>query len=91
MTRTEFHPRRTIEQVEEGTQLAPKFGADGLIPCVTTEAASGDVLMLGWMNEDALRLTLETGEAHYFSRSRTGALAERCDIGPGAARDRSAD
>ncbi len=68
-----FHPRDTVEQVEEGDRLAPKFGPDGLLPCVTTEAASGEVLMLGWMDAEALRLTLTTGEAHYFSRSR-GAL-----------------
>ncbi|NRB02277.1 MAG: phosphoribosyl-AMP cyclohydrolase, partial [Rhodobacteraceae bacterium] len=42
----------------------------GLLPCITTDADSGDVLMLGWMNEAALRLTIETGEAHYFSRAR---------------------
>ena len=65
-----FHPRRTIEDVEEGQILAPKFGPDGLIPCITTDAGTGEVLMLGWMNKDALHLTLESGEAHYFSRSR---------------------
>jgi phosphoribosyl-AMP cyclohydrolase len=65
-----FHPRRSVEEVEEGHILAPKFGPDGLMPCVTTDAATGEVLMLGWMNPEALRLTLETGEAHYFSRSR---------------------
>ncbi len=70
MPRIEFHARRTIEQVEEGTQLAPRFGENGLIPCVTTDASTGHVLMLGWMDADALRLTLETREAHYFSRSR---------------------
>jgi phosphoribosyl-AMP cyclohydrolase len=65
-----FHPRRTVEDVEEGQILAPKFGPDGLIPCITTDAGTGDVLMLAWMNAGALPLTLETGEAHYFSRSR---------------------
>lgn len=70
MPSVEFHPRQSVEQVEEGQTLAPKFGADGLLPCITTDAASGDVLMLGWMNAEALRLTLDTGEAHYFSRSR---------------------
>jgi phosphoribosyl-AMP cyclohydrolase len=65
-----FHLRRSVEAVEEGCILAPKFGSDGLMPCVTTDAATGEVLMLGWMNPEALRLTLETGEAHYFSRSR---------------------
>lgn len=70
MSQVRFHSRRSVEQVEEGTELAPKFDRDGLLPCVTTEAASGEVLMLGWMNAEALRLTLETGEAHYFSRAR---------------------
>jgi len=72
MSRIEFQPRKSIEQVEEGTDFAPKFGPDGLLPCITTDAHSGDVLMLGWMSKDALRLTLETGEAHYFSRARQG-------------------
>lgn len=66
----EFSQRRTIEQVEEGTELAPKFDAEGLIPCITTAAETGEVLMLGYMNAEALRRTIETGEAHYFSRSR---------------------
>lgn len=66
----EFHPRRTIEEVEEGNILAPKFGPDSLMPCITTDHQTGEVLMLGWMDANALRLTLETGEAHYFSRSR---------------------
>ena len=66
----EFSPRRSVEQVEEGTDLAPKFDAGGLIPAVTTDHASGEVLMHAYMNAEALRLTIETGEAHYFSRSR---------------------
>jgi phosphoribosyl-AMP cyclohydrolase len=65
-----FAKRQTIEQVEEGNALAPKFDADGLIPCITTAAESGEVLMLGYMNQEALLKTIETGEAHYFSRSR---------------------
>ena len=65
-----FFPRTSIEQVEEGHELAPKFDEHGLIPCVTTAAATGEVLMLGYMNAEALRLTITTGEAHYFSRSR---------------------
>ena len=64
-----FFPRRTVEQVEEGTELAPRFDEHGLIPCITT-AASGEVLMLGYMNEEALKRTIATGEAHYWSRSR---------------------
>ena len=66
----EFSERKTIEQVEEGRELAPKFDADGLIPCITTAHESGEVLMLGYMNAEALRKTIETGEAHYWSRSR---------------------
>jgi len=62
--------RTSIEQVEEGAELAPKFDADGLITCVTTDAESGEVLMLGYMNADALARTITTGEAHYWSRSR---------------------
>jgi len=70
MPRIDFHPRTSVEEVEEGQALAPKFGADGLMPCVTTDTTSGEMLMLGWMNAEALRLTIQTGEAHYFSRSR---------------------
>lgn len=65
-----FHKRVTIEQVEEGNELAPKFDESGLIACVTTSAKTGEVLMLGYMNEEALTKTIETGEAHYWSRSR---------------------
>ena len=59
-----------MEQVEEGTELAPKFGADGLIPAVTTDFQTGELLMHGYMNAEALTRTIETGEAHYYSRSR---------------------
>jgi len=65
-----FSKRISVEQVEEGRDLAPKFDADGLLPCVTTDADSGEVLMLGYMNAEALTRTIETGEAHYYSRSR---------------------
>jgi phosphoribosyl-AMP cyclohydrolase len=65
-----FAPRQTVEQVEEGHELAPKFDANGLIPVVTTDYASGELLMHGYMNAEALARTIETGEAHYFSRSR---------------------
>lgn len=65
-----FAPRTSVEQVEEGVELAPAFDADGLIACVTTDAGSGEVLMLGYMNAEALEKTLVTGEAHYWSRSR---------------------
>ncbi|MGZ0187310.1 MAG: phosphoribosyl-AMP cyclohydrolase [Alphaproteobacteria bacterium] len=65
-----FAPRVSIEQVEEGDDLAPKFDTAGLIPVVTTDFTSGEVLMHGYMNDEAFRLTIETGEAHYYSRSR---------------------
>ena len=65
-----FGKRVTVEQVEEGDDLAPKFDAAGLIPCVTTDYASGEVLMVAVMNREALTKTIETGEAHYWSRSR---------------------
>ena len=65
-----FEARVTVEQVEEGTELAPKFDEHGLIACVTTSAKTGEVLMLGYMNAEALKRTIATGEAHYWSRSR---------------------
>jgi phosphoribosyl-AMP cyclohydrolase len=55
---------------EEGLSLQPKFDASGLLTCVATDAATGDVLMVAHMNEEALRRTVESGEAWYFSRSR---------------------
>lgn len=66
----DFKPRVSIEQVEEGRDLAPRFDDNGLIACVTTSAETGEVLMLGYMNREALRRTIATGEAHYWSRSR---------------------
>jgi phosphoribosyl-AMP cyclohydrolase len=65
-----FAPRGSSAEVEEGSVLAPKFGADGLITCVAADAASGEVLMVAHMNADALLKTIMTGEAWYFSRSR---------------------
>ena len=70
MSSVEFQSRNSIEQVEEGDDLAPKFDDRGLITVVTTDATSGELLMQGYMNAEALKLTIETGEAHYFSRSR---------------------
>jgi phosphoribosyl-AMP cyclohydrolase len=65
-----FARRLTVEQVEEGVDLAPKFDEDGLIAVVTTDADSGEVLMLAYMNAEALRRTISEGEAYYWSRSR---------------------
>jgi phosphoribosyl-AMP cyclohydrolase len=56
--------------IERGSVLAPRFDDAGLIAAVTTHAETGEVLMLAWMDAEALRLTLETREAHYYSRSR---------------------
>ena len=69
-TSAPFAARMSVEQVEEGLALAPKFDADGLIPCITTDVNTGDVLMLGYMTGEALQRTVATGEAHYWSRSR---------------------
>ncbi len=57
-------------ELERGASLTPRFDANGLIAAVATDADSGEVLMLAWMNEAALERTLATGEAHYWSRSR---------------------
>lgn len=65
-----FSERGSAQAIEEGAKLAPKFDADGLVTCVATDAASGDVLMVAHMNAEALARTIESGEAWYFSRSR---------------------
>ena len=70
MSNVEFEKRKSIEQVEESTELAPKFDENGLIPVVTTDFSSGEVLMQGYMNEEAFKQTISLGEAVYFSRSR---------------------
>ena len=70
MSDINFEQRKTIEQVEESTELAPKFDRDGLIPVVTTDFNSGEVLMQGYMNEEAFKKTISLGEAVYYSRSR---------------------
>jgi phosphoribosyl-AMP cyclohydrolase len=63
-------PSADIDDREEGLVLKPKFDASGLITCVATDAATGDVLMVSHMNDEALRKTVASGEAWYFSRSR---------------------
>ena len=65
-----FKKRENVFEVEEGKFLSPKFDTDGLIPVTTTDSNSGDLLMHGYMNQEALRKTIETKEAHYWSRSR---------------------
>jgi phosphoribosyl-AMP cyclohydrolase len=59
-----------LNDIEEGLAFRPKFDAAGLVTCVATDAASGEVLMVAHMNDEALRKTLASGEAWYFSRSR---------------------
>jgi phosphoribosyl-AMP cyclohydrolase len=70
MKEINFKKRESIEQVEESTDLAPKFDENGLIPVVTTDHSSGELLMQGYMNEVAFKKTIEIGEAVYYSRSR---------------------
>ena len=65
-----FKKRNTIKEVEEGKYLSPKFNENGLIPVITTDFKTGDILMHSYMNCEALKKTIETKEAHYWSRSR---------------------
>jgi phosphoribosyl-AMP cyclohydrolase len=63
-------PPADLNALEQGKNLTPRFDENGLIAAVATHAETGEVLMLAWMNAEALVRTMETGEAHYFSRSR---------------------
>ena len=65
-----FKKRESVFEVEEGKFLSPKFDSQGLIPVITTDSKTGEVLMHGYMNTEALKKTIETKEAHYWSRSR---------------------
>ena len=65
-----FRKRKNVFEVEEGKFLSPKFDAEGLISVTTTDSSTGELLMHGYMNQDALKKTIETKEAHYWSRSR---------------------
>jgi phosphoribosyl-AMP cyclohydrolase len=65
-----FPPPGSKTELEEGSILSPRFGADGLVTCITTDVATGEILMVAHMNPEALAKTLETGEAWYWSRSR---------------------
>jgi len=65
-----FKKRDNIKEVEEGKYLEPKFDENGLIPVITTDFKTGDILMHGYMNDEALKKTIETKEAYYWSRSR---------------------
>ncbi len=65
-----FASRGTTDEIESGSLFTPKFGADGLLPAIVTDRSSGEVLMLAWMNAEALALTVDTGLAHFWTRSR---------------------
>jgi len=65
-----FAPRGSAEVIERGDVFQPKFGPDDLLPAIVTDAEAGAVLMFAWMNPEALALTIETGLAHFWSRSR---------------------
>jgi len=65
-----FPARTTTVDIELGTTLQPKFDADGLIPCITTDYLTNEVLMFAFMNAESLAYTLRTGKATYWSRSR---------------------
>ena len=66
-----FPARTNTTEIELGKTLQPKFGADGLIPCITQDAATGQVLMFAFMNAESLAHTLKTKKATYWSRSRS--------------------
>ena len=65
-----FKKRDNIKEIEEGKYLSPKFDENGLIPVITTDFKTGDILMHGYMNDEALKKTIESKEAHYWRRSR---------------------
>ena len=65
-----FKKRENIKEIEEGPYLSPKFDVEGLIPVITTDYKNGDILMHGYMNDESLKKTIETGEAYYWSRTR---------------------
>jgi len=70
MASTAFPARTTKPEIELGSLLQPKFGDDGLIPCITQDAVSGEVLMFAFMNAESFAHTLRTRKATYWSRSR---------------------
>ena len=77
MNNIKFEKRKSVEQVEESLELAPKFDQNGIIPVVTTDYDTGEVLMQAYMNKEAFKRTIKLGEAIYYSRSRKKNLAQR--------------
>ena len=67
---TSFPKAASTRELEQGDRFTPRFDADGLIPAICTDLATGEVLMFAWMNADALHATLVSREAHFWSRSR---------------------
>ena len=67
---TAFPTAASTAELERGTELTPRFDANGLVAAIAQHADTGEILMFAWMNAQALRLTIDTGEVHYFSRSR---------------------
>ena len=65
-----FKKREQVKEIEEGKYLSPKFNEEGLIPVITMDAKSKEILMHGYMNDEALKKTIETKEVYYWSRSR---------------------
>ena len=70
MTSSIFPPAADKTALERGAAIAPRFDANGLVAAIAQHADTGEILMFAWMNDEALKLTLDTGIAHYFSRSR---------------------
>ncbi|MEJ2227653.1 MAG: phosphoribosyl-AMP cyclohydrolase [Alphaproteobacteria bacterium] len=70
MTDNASEPKLSKAELEGGSVFAPRFDANGLMPAIVTDAKTGDVLMVAYMNAEALNLTLKTGQAHFWSRSR---------------------
>ncbi|MEJ2817984.1 phosphoribosyl-AMP cyclohydrolase [Caulobacter sp. CCG-8] len=70
MTSSLFPAAPDKTALERGTAVTPRFDANGLVAAIAQHADTGEILMFAWMNDEALKLTLDTGIAHYFSRSR---------------------
>lgn len=60
----------SVYEIEEGNKLIPRFDLHEFLPCVAVDATSGEVLMVGYMNKEAMEMTIKTQKATYYSRSR---------------------
>ena len=65
-----FNKRKNIKQIEEGYELCPKFNENGLLPCITIESNTNEILMFSYLNEEAFKKSISSKKAHYYSRSR---------------------